>query len=124
MSSANQIRPARRVVLRSLRELTRLAFTALVLAVGLGGALAATPPPSPTQPRPSVVSSRVDTLRPEAASESAAQAVDSAGRPNPSGAAEGVVTATATGPVTAGLEHAPAIEPGRGAPARRGPPTR
>ncbi|KOX05533.1 hypothetical protein ACWD6L_07860 [Micromonospora profundi] len=122
MSSANQIRPARRVVLRSLRELTRLAFTALVLAVGLGGALAATPPPSPTQPRPIAVSSRVDTLRPEAAS--AAQTADSASPPNPSEAADGAVTTTATGPVAAGLEHSPAIEPGRGAPARRGPPTR
>ncbi|MCG5469848.1 hypothetical protein LADH09A_003783 [Micromonospora sp. LAH09] len=37
MSSAACVRPARWAVLRSLRELTRLAVTALVLAVGLGG---------------------------------------------------------------------------------------
>ncbi|MBM0277284.1 hypothetical protein [Micromonospora tarensis] len=65
MSSAASVRPARWAVLRSLRELTRLAVTALVLAVGLGAALAATPPPAPTQLRPSAVSSRVPTVRPD-----------------------------------------------------------
>ncbi|MFF5176544.1 hypothetical protein ACFY2Q_00755 [Micromonospora sp. NPDC000316] len=117
MPSANLVHPARWIMLRSLRELTRLAFTALVLAVGLGGALAATPPPAPTQP--SAVSSRVDTLRPDAA-----PAADQASRPTPSRPADGFVTATTTGPVTAALGHAPAVELGRGAPPRRGPPTR
>ncbi|MEU5904027.1 hypothetical protein [Micromonospora sp. NPDC047527] len=117
MPSANLVHPTRWVTLRSLRELTRLAFTALVLAVGLSGALAATPPPAPTQP--SAVSSRVDTLRPEAA-----PTADHASRPIPSRPADGIVTATAAGPVTAALRHAPSVEPGRGTPPRRGPPTR
>ncbi|WP_147457320.1 hypothetical protein [Micromonospora sp. CV4] len=119
MSSAAPVRPARWAVLRSLRELTRLAVTALVLAVGLGGALAATPPPAPTQLRPSVVSSRVETLRPDAV-----PAVQRASRPAASRPASAVDTAAATGPVTEGTEHAPADEPGRGIPPRRGPPTR
>ncbi|MCO1595423.1 hypothetical protein M8C17_09625 [Micromonospora sp. RHAY321] len=118
MSSAALVRPARWAALRSVRELTRLAFTALVLAVGIGGALAATPPPAPTQLRPSAVSSRVDTLRPEAAA-----ATERASQPAPSRPVSTVAT-VATGPVTAGPQHAAAIEPGRGTPARRGPPTR
>ncbi|MET8120410.1 hypothetical protein [Micromonospora sp. NPDC005189] len=119
MSSAACVRPARWAVLRSLRELTRLAVTALVLAVGLGAALAATPPPAPTQLRPSAVSSRVATVGPDAgpATEWTAQPV--AARP-----VDTVDTAAAAGPVAAAPEHTPAIDPGRGTPARRGPPTR
>jgi hypothetical protein len=106
-------------VLRSLRELTRLAVTALVLAVGLGAALAATPPPAPTQLRPSAVSSRVASVRPDAgpANQRAAQPAEAP----PAGTLD---TATATGPVAAGPVHVPAIDPGRGSPARRGPPAR
>ncbi|MEK8108417.1 hypothetical protein NKG94_32335 [Micromonospora sp. M12] len=54
MSSAAFARPARWAALRSLRDLTRLAITALVLAVGLGAALAAThrPPPPSSGPVP------------------------------------------------------------------------
>ncbi|PWR11444.1 hypothetical protein DKT68_05745 [Micromonospora acroterricola] len=101
-------------MLRSLRELTRLAVTALVLAVGLGGALAATPPPASAQLRPSAVSSRVDTLRPDAlpAAEWASQPAES--RP--------ATTVAVTAPVTVVPEHAPADDPGRGIPLRRGPP--
>jgi hypothetical protein len=119
VSSAASVRPARWAVLRSLRELTRLAVTALVLAVGLGGALAATPPPAPTQLRPSVVSSRVESLRPDAV-----PATQRAGQPAASRPVSTVDTAATTGPVTAGPEHAPADEPGRGIPLLRGPPTR
>ncbi|MEV4655072.1 hypothetical protein [Micromonospora sp. NPDC049301] len=119
MSSAAPVPPARWAVLRSLRELTRLAVTALVLAVGLGGALATTPPPASTQLRPSAVSSRVETLRPEAA-----PATQVATRPAAPRPVSTVDTAAPTAPVTAGPEHAPASEPGRGIPPRRGPPTR
>ncbi|WP_327033100.1 hypothetical protein [Micromonospora ureilytica] len=124
MSSAAFARPARWAVLRSLRELTRLAVTALVLAVGLGAALAATPPPAPTQLRPSAVSSRVASVRPDAG-----PAVERAGQPTvaPTAGTRDTATAdtaTATGPVAAGLVHAPAIDPGRGTPTRRGPPAR
>ncbi|MET8229753.1 hypothetical protein ABZS77_03620 [Micromonospora sp. NPDC005298] len=118
MSSAASVRPARWAVLRSLRELTRLAVTALVLAVGLGGALAATSPPAPTQPRPSAVSSRVDTLRPTAA------AAEQAGRPVVSPPSGTVDDLTAAAPVTVRPAHRPAVEPGPGVPSRRGPPTR
>ncbi|MET8306219.1 MULTISPECIES: hypothetical protein [unclassified Micromonospora] len=118
MSSAALVRPARRAVLRSLRELTRLAVTALVLAVGLGGALAATPPPAPTQLRPSAVSSRVDTLRPDAVAATERASQPAAPRP-----VSTVVAAVATGPVTA-AEHPVTVEPGHGTPSRRGPPTR
>ncbi|SCE82685.1 hypothetical protein GA0070607_2040 [Micromonospora coriariae] len=106
-------------MLRSLRELTRLAVTALVLAVGLGGTLAATPPPAPTPLRPSVVSSRVETLRPDAVP--VAQRAD---QPAASRPVSTVDIVAAAGPVTAGPEHAPADQPGRGIPPRRGPPTR
>ncbi|GGO04521.1 hypothetical protein GCM10011576_06160 [Micromonospora parathelypteridis] len=106
-------------MLRSLRDLTRLAVTALVLAVGLGGALAATAPPAPTQLRPSAVSSRVATVSPDAA-----PATERAGQPVAARPAGTVDAAAATGPIAEGPGHAPAIDPGRGVPARRGPPTR
>jgi len=119
VSSAASVRPARWAVLRSLRELTRLAITALVLAAGLGAALAATPPPAPTQLRPSAVSSRVASVRPDAG-----PAIDRASQPAVAPPAGTVATTTATGPVAAVLVHAPAIDPGRGTPTRRGPPER
>ncbi|MFE9190715.1 hypothetical protein ACFYL6_13995 [Micromonospora sp. NPDC007208] len=119
MSSAASVRPARWAVLRSLRELTRLAVTALVLAVGLGAALAATPPPAPTPLRPSAVSSRVASVRPDAG-----PAIERADQPAVASPAGTLDTATATGPVAAGLAHVPGIDPGRGTPARRGPPAR
>ncbi|WP_433315409.1 hypothetical protein ACQP0U_02570 [Micromonospora sp. CA-269861] len=119
MSSAASARPARWAVLRSLRELTRLAITALVLAVGLGAALAATAPPAPTSLRPSAVSSRVASVRPDAG-----PAIERAVQPALAPPADTVDTATAIGPVTAGPVHARTIDPGRGTPARRGPPAR
>ncbi|MEU7798481.1 hypothetical protein AB0J14_08015 [Micromonospora arborensis] len=125
MSSAAPVRPARWAVLRSLRELTRLAVTALVLAVGLGGVLAATAPPAPTQLRPSAVSSRVATVHPDAAARPDASAsAERAGQPVAARPAGTVDTDPVTGPIAAGPGHAPAIDPGRGVPARRGPPTR
>ncbi|WP_433117320.1 hypothetical protein [Micromonospora sp. CA-246542] len=117
MSSVAVVRPARWAVLRSLRELTRLAVTALVLAVGLGGALAATPP-AEAQLRPTAVSSRVDTVRPEAA-----PTTERTSQPAPAAPADADTVAPA-GPVFGGTEHAPAGMPGRGTPPRRGPPAR
>ncbi|MFG1838863.1 hypothetical protein ACLQ29_09265 [Micromonospora sp. DT228] len=119
MSSAVFVRPARWAVLRSLRELTRLAITALVLAVGLGGALAASPPPASTQLRPSAVSSRVASVRPDATPVTERAAEPAAARP-----AGTTDTATLAGPIAEGPGRAPAVDPGRGAVARRGPPTR
>ncbi|MET8278610.1 hypothetical protein [Micromonospora sp. NPDC005174] len=116
MSSAALVRPARWAVLRSLRELTRLAVTALVLAVGVGGALAATPPPAQAQLRPSAVSSRVDAVRPGATT-----TTERASQPAPTRPTDGDLTAPA-GPVLAGAEHVPTVEPGRRTPPRRGPP--
>ncbi|MFF0150049.1 hypothetical protein [Micromonospora sp. NPDC005203] len=119
MSSAVLVRPARWAVLRSLRELTRLAITALVLAVGLGGALAATPPPASTQLRPSAVSSRVASVRPDAAPATERTAQPAAARPaDPAG------TTALTSPIAESRGQAPAIDPGRGTPTRRGPPVR
>ncbi|MGV9210952.1 hypothetical protein ACTFTM_03720 [Micromonospora sp. RB23] len=118
MSSAALVRPARWAVLRSLRELTRLAVTALVLAVGLGGALAATPPPAEAQLRPSAVSSRVDAVRPEAA-----PTTERTSQPVPARPTGGNAVAPA-GPVLVGVAHPPAGVPGRGTPPRRGPPAR
>ncbi|MGC4768591.1 hypothetical protein ACLQ25_06335 [Micromonospora sp. DT44] len=117
MSSVAVVRPARWAVLRSLRELTRLAVTALVLAVGLGGALATTPP-AEAQLRPAAVSSRVDTVRPDAA-----PTTERTSRPAPATPADAVAAAPAS-PVLVSREHAPAGVPGRGTPTRRGPPAR
>ncbi|MFC5927224.1 hypothetical protein [Micromonospora vulcania] len=120
MPSVASVRPARWAVLRSLRELTRLAVTVLVLAVGLGGALATTPPDAPTQVRPSAVSSRVDILGPAAAAEQAS--TQRTGQPAELRPVSTV--AAATGPVIVGPQQAPAADPTRGTPYRRGPPTR
>ncbi|MEH1098091.1 hypothetical protein [Micromonospora sp. CPCC 205561] len=106
------------VTLRSLRELTRLAVAALVLAVGLGGASVA-PAPAPS---PAALG--------QAASARAAQPL-----PHPAPAVERLTDAAAPPKVRrtdapAGISvvpavrpHVPAHDPGRGVPARRGPPT-
>ncbi|MGI5525189.1 hypothetical protein ACQEUX_30210 [Micromonospora sp. CA-259024] len=104
-------------MLRSLRDLTRLALTALVLAVGLGGALAATPPPVPTQLRPSAVSSRVAAVHPDAG-----PAIERAAQPTTARPVDTVDTAAVAAPAAVHPEHTPAVDPGRGTPARRGPP--
>ncbi|MFC4020867.1 hypothetical protein ACFOW4_23385 [Micromonospora sp. GCM10011542] len=116
MSSAASVRPFRRAVLRSLRELTRLAVTALVLAVGLGGALAVAPPPGAATPlRPASVSSRVDSIRPEAAPRLATDAA-------PTRPTRPFVAAPAIDNATAAPDDAPRTGSGRGTPSRRGPP--
>lgn len=102
---------------RALQELTRLAVTALVLVVGAGG-VAATPAAT-TALRPTVVTSRVAELRPEAAAAELAydsptdRAVDApAARPDRLESAPRPATAYAVA----------LADPGRDAVGRRGPP--
>ncbi|MEV4773743.1 hypothetical protein [Micromonospora humida] len=57
-----RVAPTPPVWVSRLRDLTRLAVTALVLAAGLGGFLAVTGGPVAVTARPSVVTSRVATL--------------------------------------------------------------
>ncbi|MFC3503978.1 hypothetical protein ACFOOK_23825 [Micromonospora krabiensis] len=104
-----------------MREMTRLAVTALALAVGLAGAatVPGAPLPAPVaELRPSAVSSHADALRSETATavERAAEATTPTHRPirhlatAPSGA---VVDASGAAPVP---------DPGRSTTGRRGPP--
>ncbi|MFI9643268.1 hypothetical protein ACIG87_24995 [Micromonospora sp. NPDC051925] len=99
-----------------LRDLTRLAVTALVLAVGLGGLFTATagPASSSVAARSPVVASRVAGL-PTAARAEVEQAVDEPAQPVPA-ARPDVPVARPTGPdpVTP--------DPARDATGRRGPP--
>ncbi|MFF3867502.1 hypothetical protein [Micromonospora sp. NPDC001898] len=120
--------PSWRATLRRVRELGRLALTALVLAFGLGGvsALTAAAPASAAElARPAVVTSRVAELRPgsgpaaelrtEPAAPHARPAPDSTRRPATAPAA----TATRVVPV-----DRPAVDPTGGTVVRRGPPRR
>ncbi|MFI7577679.1 hypothetical protein [Micromonospora sp. NPDC049497] len=128
MPSVASSHPLWGITLRSLRDLTRLAVTAVALAVGLGGTTAtvAAPPPAPVVHVASVV--HVAPAVHVAAVPSVAAA-----RVEPMGAVPaGYVTAPpAAGPSvpTAGdlravatVTDAPADEPGRDALTRRGPP--
>ncbi|RGC68272.1 hypothetical protein C5N14_14355 [Micromonospora sp. MW-13] len=119
-------RPSRQAALRRIRDLGRLALTALVLAVGLGGAsalTAAAPASAAELARPAVVTSRVAELRPGPgpAAESRARPAAPHVRPAPGNARPSatapVSTATATGRV-----DRPAVDPAGGAVVRRGPP--
>ncbi|WBB65288.1 hypothetical protein [Micromonospora sp. WMMD812] len=122
MLSVASARSVRRATLRSLRELTRLAVTALALAVGLGGATTgpvAPPPATVAQLQPSAVTSQADVLRPEAppAAERLAESAASTIRP-----AHGRVVAAPAGAVATTPDAVPVAGPGHGAPGRRGPP--
>ncbi|WP_405102854.1 hypothetical protein [Micromonospora sp. NBC_01412] len=120
-------RPSWQATLRRIRELGRLALTALVLAVGLGGVSALTAPSTAATAagltRPAVVTSRVAELRPGSgpaaelrAGPAARPALDNDRRPATAPAA----TATA---VTAAVSvDRPAVDPALGAVVRRGPP--
>ncbi|WP_405114206.1 hypothetical protein OG559_08935 [Micromonospora sp. NBC_01405] len=116
--------PSWRATLRRIRELGRLALTALVLAFGLGGVSALTAAaPAAELARPAVVTSRVAELRPgsgpaaelrtELAAPHARPAPDSPRRPATAPAA----TATRVVPV-----DRPAVDPSGGTVVRRGPP--
>jgi hypothetical protein len=106
--------------LRSFRDLSRLAVTALVLAVGLGGATAATPagPPAAGQLRPTVVASRVDMVRshPSTDAERVLDAPAAPARPLPLD-----IHPTAVTPGAAPVAR-PVLDPARDAVGRRGPP--
>ncbi|MEU9507002.1 hypothetical protein AB0D32_12055 [Micromonospora sp. NPDC048170] len=125
MPSVASVDPFWSVTLRSLRELTRLAFAALVLAVGLGGAATA-PTPSAAVPGPAAVIA----VGPAAASLRAAQSLpvhgptaeqaDHTAAPQTARRAD---TSAGASTVPAARPDAPARGPGRGVPARRGPPT-
>ncbi|WP_431928189.1 hypothetical protein [Micromonospora wenchangensis] len=106
-----------------LRDLTRLAVTALVLAVGLGGFLAVTGGPAAAA-RPAVVTSRVATLPADAgpADDRAATRPDDGRpddgplRPQPPTSADDA----AARPVAPAAGATP--DPARDATGRRGPP--
>ncbi|MFI5486784.1 hypothetical protein ACIBXA_15245 [Micromonospora echinaurantiaca] len=121
MPSVASARPMWSVTLRALRAMTRLAATALVLVVGLGGVTAAAatePATTAAQLRPLAVTSRVDALRPDAPTSAAAPTT----APAEPGAAEAAAPVTAD-VVATDRVAGPATGPGRGVPARRGPPT-
>ncbi|MFF3853800.1 hypothetical protein [Micromonospora sp. NPDC002575] len=116
-----------RSTLRRIGELGRLALTALVLAVGLGG-VAALPAGAPavasaaTGPaHPVVVASRVDSLGPGATAEPRTDSPAPQSRPVV-GDARRPVPAPVGGPVAAVPADRPAVDPAAGAVVRRGPP--
>ncbi|MEU5945251.1 hypothetical protein ABZ793_06775 [Micromonospora sp. NPDC047465] len=111
------------VTLRSLRELTRLAVAALVLAVGLGGVTAAPAPPAPAlgpaaAGAPAAVGVPVEQPLPGRAP-AAERVVDAATPP----AVRRAVVPAETSVEAIVRRDVPARDPGRGVPARRGPPT-
>ncbi|MEH0970362.1 hypothetical protein V6U77_04390 [Micromonospora sp. CPCC 205546] len=124
MPSVASVDPFWSVTLRSLRELTRLAVAALVLAVGLGGASAAPAPASSV-----TGSAAVTTAGPIAAN---TRPTLSLPRREPvveqvSGATAAPSTLrheTSTDTTAVPLAHQDGLarDPGRGVPARRGPP--
>ncbi|MFG2099426.1 hypothetical protein ACGFJ5_02385 [Micromonospora echinaurantiaca] len=121
MPSVASTRPLWSVTLRALRAMTRLAATALVLVVGLGGVtatVATEPATTAAHLRPLAVTSRVDALRPDAPTSVAAPTT----APAEPGAAEAAAPVTVD-VVATDRVAGPATAPGRGVPARRGPPT-
>lgn len=124
MPSVASAHPLWSVTLRALRAMTRLAATALVLVVGLGGVTAATatePAGTAAQLRPVAVTSRVDELRPETVPTAAAPTID-ATTTTPPGTAQPATPVIADAVATS-RSDGPVAGPGRGEPARRGPPT-
>ncbi|MER7416633.1 hypothetical protein ABT346_07570 [Micromonospora peucetia] len=123
MPSVASVDPFWSVTLRSLRELTRLAVAALVLAVGLGGAAAAPTPPAAFGPAAVTVGPVATTARlaqPLPGREPTAEQANDAAAPQRVRRAD---TSADTSAVPAGRPDGPAHDPGRGVPARRGPPT-
>ncbi|WP_326564486.1 hypothetical protein [Micromonospora peucetia] len=121
MPSVASVDPFWSVTLRSLRELTRLAVAALVLAVGLGGAAAAPSAaagPAAVTAGPVATTARVAQPLP-GREPMAEQASDAAAPPRIRLADTSV--GTSAGPTD--RPDGPAHDPGRGVPARRGPPT-
>ncbi|MFG2012836.1 hypothetical protein ACGFNF_27600 [Micromonospora sp. NPDC048868] len=132
MPSAASVDPFWSVTLRSLRELTRLAVAALVLAVGLGGATAASAPApfaagptAVTAPVPAAVTAAVPAgasaplTPPLSRREPVAEQADGFAAPPAVRHDDTLADAAA---VAVARPDGPAREPGRGVPARRGPP--
>ncbi|MEV6377035.1 hypothetical protein [Micromonospora musae] len=120
MLSVASARPTWRATLRTLGELTRLAVATLALAVGLGAAAPAGPPATAAQLQPTSVSSQVEVLRPEIAP--VAERLTPAEAPAHRPADRPLLVAPAAGTLTAMPEALPALDAGRAAPGRRGPP--
>lgn len=109
-------RPLWAAALRALRQLTRLAVTALVLIVGSGGV--ATAPPTTAALQPTVVTSRVAEVRVDRATVAELAADDPAERAIVLPVEQEARPAAAFRPATA----VALADPGRGALGRRGPP--
>lgn len=114
-----RVAPTPPVWVSRLRDLTRLAVTALVLAAGLGGFLAVTGGPAAAAARPPVVTSRVATLpaeaRPTDDRPGDERPDDGSLRPQPPTPAD-----AAARPVAPAAGATP--DPARDATGRRGPP--
>lgn len=108
-------RPLWAAALHALRQLTRLAVTALVLVVGSGGVATA---PTTAAPQPTVVTSRVAEVRVDRATVPEL-AADPTGRAIVPPVRQQARPAAAPRPATA---VTPA-DPGRDALGRRGPPS-
>ncbi|MEU7998721.1 hypothetical protein AB0B83_25795 [Micromonospora sp. NPDC049060] len=124
MPSVASVDPFWSVTLRSLRELTRLAVAALVLAVGLGGATAASAPApfaAVTAPVPAAVPAGASAplTPPLSRREPVAEQADGFAAPPAVRHDDTLADAAA---VAVARPDGPAREPGRGVPARRGPP--
>ncbi|WP_229402633.1 hypothetical protein [Micromonospora okii] len=115
-------RPSWQATLRRFRELGRLALTALVLAVGLGGvsAVTTTPASAADLARPAVVTSRVDALRPGSGPAVEPHSAPAA-RPTPDDARHPAPAPAAAGAAAVPVDH-PAVDPIGGTVVRRGPP--
>ncbi|MGC5050993.1 hypothetical protein ACLQ2S_06040 [Micromonospora sp. DT48] len=127
MPSPAIARPLWPATLRALRELTRLALASLVLAVGLGAAVAADPAAPPaTVPPPNAAVAVVPPAGPVATVRAAAQsgpAID-AGHQRREPARNAPTRPAGDAATTAGaaqVEHISAVRAGE--PTRRGPPT-
>ncbi|MER5702478.1 hypothetical protein ABT023_11085 [Micromonospora sp. NPDC002296] len=116
--------PSWRATLRRIRELGRLALTALVLAFGLGGVSALTAAaPASELARPAVVTSRVAELRPGSgpAAELRTEPAAPHARPAPDSDRRSATATAATATATVPVDR-PAVDPTGGTVVRRGPP--
>ncbi|RKN41131.1 hypothetical protein [Micromonospora endolithica] len=121
MSSVASVHPLWGITLRSLRDLTRLAVTAVALAIGLGGTTVAVAAPPPAAAVHLGATGPVAALGSTVARVEPARA-DQPARTTPPPAAP-VHDLRPAAPVTVATSaHTPADEPGRDALTRRGPP--
>ncbi|NJP31116.1 hypothetical protein [Micromonospora thermarum] len=139
MPSVAPARPLWGTVLRSLREMTRLAVVALALGAGFGGAPAATaaPPPAVVEAARPGIAIDVDTLVASGSADSPALWTSTIATRDAAPASWHAVASTPAGgaavrplikpavsrAAVSDARHEPAGEPGEGATTRRGPPT-